>query len=326
MVYILFFIGFVFLIKGADYLVDGASALAKKIGVSTLVIGLTIVAFGTSAPELVVNIIASVQQNTDLAIGNIIGSNISNILLVLGITAFIYPLKITTGTAWKEIPFSLLATAAVFFIVNDVLINTAGPNIITRSEGLILLSFFIIFIYYTFGIARVEGEPGEEIKELKWYASVGAILGGLIGLTIGGKWVVDGAIAFATMFGLSEAFIGLTVVAIGTSLPELATSIVAAHKKKEDIAIGNIVGSNVFNLLWILGLSSVIQPIPFNHNMNIDIIILAIITFILFAFIFISRKKTVWLYISRNYVLERWQGLLFVLLYVAYLGFLIYRG
>jgi len=327
LVYILFVIGFVFLIKGADYLVDGASSIAKRFHVRNLVIGLTVVAFGTSAPELVVNIIASLQGNVDLLVGNIIGSNISNILLVLGVAAIIFPLKITKGTTWKQIPFSLLAVFVVFFAVNDLLINRLSPSILSRSEGLILLSFFIIFIYYLFGIAKVEGEPGERFITQKWYNSVGMILGGIIGLTIGAKWVVDGAIAFSQVFNISEGFIGLTLVALGTSLPELATSAVAAYRKKEDIAIGNIIGSNIFNLFWVLGISAIIKPIPFNIEFNADILVLIIVSLLLFLFIFISRKASQWfVFISRNYTLERWQGILFIILYFSYLIFLFYRG
>jgi len=221
--YVLFAIGFVFLIKGADFLVDGAVSVARRLNVSDLVIGLTVVALGTSTPELFVNIIASFKGNSDIA----------NVFLILGISSVIYPLAVTKGTVWKEIPFSLLAAIVLLFMANDQILDGAGGSVLTRIDGLIFLCFFTIFIYYTFSItARVEGmEQHVPAKHIGWLRSSLCIIAGLVGLAIGGKWIVAGAIVLATKLGMSEALIGLTIVAVGTSLPELATSAVAAYKK-----------------------------------------------------------------------------------------------
>lgn len=315
--YILFLVGFVLLIKGGDFLVDGSASIAKKFGVSSLFIGLTIVAFGTSAPELVVNIFASVGGSNDLAIGNILGSNLSNILLILGITAMIYPLHISHGTTWKEIPLSFLAVIVVGVLANDALIDGRNFSVISQADGIILLSFFIIFIYYTFGISKVSGEKEENgVKQLPLLHAITMMIVGILGLTFGGKWIVDGAVHIATQFGVSESLIGLTIVAIGTSLPELTTSVVAALKKNADLAVGNVVGSNIFNLLWILGVSSTINPIPLKLSLNFDIITVGIATFALFILIFIGKKHTI----------QRWQGGVFLASYIAYIVYLVYRG
>ena len=273
--YILFIVGFIFLVKGADLLVDGAAAFAKKFKISTLVIGLTIVAFGTSAPELVVNIFASISGNSEIAIGNILGSNIANILLILGISALIFPLPAKKSTIKKEIPFSLLAVLVLGILVNDLLIDQVNlldgaSGLLSRIDGLILLAFMTIFMVYTFGIAKnpEEAGEGEEIKNLPLAKSIAYIGIGLLGLVLGGRWIVNGAVKIAELFNVSEALIGLTIVAVGTSLPELATSAVAAYKKQADIAIGNIVGSNIFNIFFVLGVSSIIRPLPFNAKFN----------------------------------------------------------
>src|SRR3989344_494679 len=243
MTYVLLVLGFIFLIKGAEYLVNGASSLAKKFNVSNLVIGLTVVAFGTSAPELFVNLFASFNGATDIAIGNIVGSNIVNILFILGMAAIIYPLKVGHGTVWKEIPMSLLAAALLFIMANDRLVDGLGFDLLTRSDGVVLIAFFVIFLYYTFGIAKVQN-PDEEQAPPRVYSglvSIGYIILGFIVLVAGGPWIVNSATTIAKSFGLGEALIGLAIVAIGTSLPELATSAVAAYKKNTDIAIGNVV-------------------------------------------------------------------------------------
>jgi cation:H+ antiporter len=315
--YVLFFVGFAFLIKGADLLVDGASSVAKRMGISSLVIGLTVVSFGTSAPELIVNILASINGNTDIAIGNILGSNIANILLILGVSAMIFPLVVTKGTVWKEIPLSLLAVLAVGFMANDALIDGGVFSGLTRIDGIILIFFFIVFLYYTFGISKAQGSSEEqEIKVYSLPKAIFMILLGLVGLVFGGNWIVEGAVTFAKSFGLSEALIGLTIVAVGTSLPELATSAVAAYKKNPDIAVGNVVGSNIFNIFWILGLSSTIKELPFSQALTTDISMVIFATFLLFIFMFIGKKHT----------LERWQGAFFVLTYIVYIIFLVYRG
>jgi cation:H+ antiporter len=315
--YVLFILGFVVLIKGADLLVDGASSIAKKLNVSDLVIGLTVVAFGTSMPELFVNVFASIKGNVDIAIGNILGSNIANILLILGISAIIFPLTVHSNTVWKEIPFTLLAALVMGILANDKLIDHKGFSELTRGDGLILLGFFIIFMFYIFGIARQSCNKQEDkFRQLSNVKSAAFIILGLTGLVFGGMWIVNGAVEIADYFGMSQSFIGLTVVAIGTSLPELATSAVAAYKKNTDIAIGNVVGSNIFNIFWVLGVSAIIKPLPFQPVNNPDIALTIIASIFLFAFLFIGKKL----------ILERWQGAMFLLIYVGYVIFLVMRG
>ncbi len=321
----LFILGFIFLIKGADIVIDGSSSIAKKLGVSSFFIGLTIVAFGTSIPELIISVLASFKESADIALGNIIGSNISNTLLILGVVAVISPLAIKKATVNKEIPFSLLAVLAVGILANDFLIDRTVPDGLTRVDGLILILFFIIFIYYTFGITKERenifqktiGEIKQaDPKEYSNTMSILMIIIGLAGLSLGGKWIVDGAISLAQFFGLSEALVGLTIVAIGTSLPELAASAMAAKRGQADMAVGNIVGSNIFNFLWILGLSSVISPIKYSPALNVDILILIAVTILLLFLIYIGRKN----------ILGRWEGIVMLGLYALYLVFLIGRG
>jgi cation:H+ antiporter len=317
-VYILFLIGFLFLIKGAGLLVDGASSIAKRFQISDLVIGLTVVSFGTSAPEMFINLVASYRGNTNIAIGNILGSNIVNILLILGICAVIYPIVIKETTIYKEMPFSLLAAVTLGLLANDTLIDRHPVSELTRIDGLILLCFFCIFLYYVFEIALKtrEEEPVSETKQIGITKAVVFVIIGIVGLIVGGNWIVNGAITIAKAFNVSESLIGLTVVAIGTSLPELATSVVAAIKKNTDIAVGNVVGSNIFNVFWILGLSSVIRPLPLEPESNFDILMVVFASLLLFVFGFVGRRHT----------LTRSKGVLFLVIYVAYTVFLIWRG
>ncbi|MDX9893354.1 MAG: calcium/sodium antiporter [Patescibacteria group bacterium] len=313
----LFVVGLVLLIYGADSLVRGASSVAKKFGLSNLFIGLTVVAFGTSLPELVVNLFASFRGSNDIAIGNIVGSNISNILLILGIAALIYPLTVKHGTVSREIPFSFLAVVVLFILANDFLMDGLQASILSRGDGLILIAFFIIFMYYTFGISKSSAEEAAEpVKTYKNYVALSMIFGGILGTVIGGQFMVESAVKVATMLGVSEALIGLTIVAVGTSLPELAASAIAAYHKKSDIAIGNIIGSNIFNVFWILGVSTTIKPLYFSLALNSDLILLIIITIILLSFMFIGKKN----------IVQRWQGGTMVGLYAAYVIYLIIRG
>jgi cation:H+ antiporter len=316
--YLLFVIGFVLLIKGAYFLVDGASAIARRLKVSDLVIGLTVVAFGTSTPELFVNIIASAKGNTDIAIGNVLGSNIANVFLILGISSLIYPLRVTKGTVWKEIPFSLLAAIVLWFMANDHLIDKNNYSSLTRIDGLILLSFFTIFLYYSYGISgEIEGvEQHVQVAQKSTAKSFFFIGVGLVGLTLGGKWIVDGAVVIAKNFGMSESLIGLTIVAVGTSLPELATSAVAAYRRNVEIAIGNVVGSNIFNIFLVLGISSIIKPLPFQIKNNLDIGVVILSSLLLFLFMFTGKKRS----------LDRWEGAVFLVLYAVYIIFLIFKG
>jgi cation:H+ antiporter len=316
--YFLFVIGFVLLIKGADFLVDGATSVARRYKVSDLVIGLTVVAFGTSTPELFVNIIASAKGNTDIAIGNVLGSNIANVFLILGVSSIIYPLSVTKGTVWKEIPFSLLAAFVLGFMANDHLIDKRNFSSLTRIDGLILLCFFTIFLYYSYGIAReIEGmEQHVQVEKKGMAKSFLLICAGLVGLTLGGKWIVDGAIVIAKNFGMSESLIGLTIVAVGTSLPELATSAVAAYRRNVEIAVGNVVGSNIFNVFFVLGTSSIIKPLPFQIKNNIDIGAVILSSLFLFLFMFTGKKRS----------LDRWEGAVFLVLYATYVIFLVFKG
>ncbi len=317
MVILLLVVGFILLIKGADLLVTGASALAKKIGVSDLVIGLTVVSFGTSTPELLVNIFASIQGNADIAIGNVLGSNIFNVLLILGVSSLIYPLTVSKGTVWKEIPFSLLAAVLLGALANDVLFDQAPSSIFGRIDGLVSLAFFGIFMYYVACMPKDEAsDQKSEVINMSLLKSLVLVVLGLAGLVFGGKLVVDGAVAIASRFGLSQSLIGLTIVAAGTSLPELATSAVAAYRKNSDIAVGNIVGSNIFNIFFILGVSALIKPLPVSASINIDILVLIGTSLILFFFMFMGKRR----------VIDRWQGAIFLFLYAIYTAFLIKRG
>lgn len=313
--YILFILGFFVLIKGADLLVDGSASIAKKLKISSIVIGLTIVAFGTSAPEFIVNIYASVQGNSGIAIGNILGSNIANILLILGISAIIYPVTAKKNTVLKEIPFSLLAVIILGLMANDLIIDGEVFSGITRIDGFVLIAFLIIFLYYTFGITKSADDIVEkdEIKVFSYPKAILFIILGLTGLVFGGKWIVDGAVKIAELYNVSQSLIGLTIVAVGTSLPELATSAVAAYKKQSDIAIGNVVGSNIFNIFWILGVSGIIRPLPFSTNLNSDILMTVYASVLLFLVMFVGQKR----------VIERWQGVFMVTSYFAYIVFLI---
>ncbi len=307
--FILLIIGFALLIYGANFLVDGGAALAKKLNVPTIVIGLTIVAFGTSAPELVVNIFASIKNNSDIVLGNILGSNIFNILTILGVSSLIRNLKVSKTTTLIEVPIVILSSLIIFIIANDTLIDKRAYSEISRGDGLILLIFFILFLAYnTFlGITR-DFELEEEIKDLKIKTSVFYILIGLTFLTLGGRFVVNSSINIAKFFGISERVIGLTIVAIGTSLPELITSIVASFKKATDIAIGNILGSNIFNSLFIIGVSSVISNVMVKPLNQYDIVVNILASIFIFIFLFTGKRHE----------LERWEGVLFIILQIIY--------
>lgn len=323
-------IGLAILVLGAEGLVRGASSLAAKLRISPLVIGLTVVSFGTSAPELTVNLLSALQGSPDLAIANVIGSNIVNILLILGVCASIVPLSVKSSTVWKEIPLALLGVVLIGIMANDHLFDGLPFTSLTRTDGIALLALMVIFMYYIFGMAKSDREKKVEAKinaalnkdeesKVKQYdtlSSVGLTTVGLFGLVLGGRLLVSGAVDIAKAAGLSEALIGLTIVAIGTSLPELATSVVAALHKQADIAIGNIVGSNIFNIFFVLGTTSVILPLPVSSALNFDIMVSIVATGLLFLFMFTSEKRK----------LVRWEGVVFVALYTAYLMYLIARG
>ncbi len=305
-------LGLGMVIYGANFMVDGSSALAKKYNIPNIVIGLTIVAFGTSSPELAISSYSAYTGNAEIAIGNVVGSNIANIFLILGITAMIYPLTVLRNTVMKEIPLSLLAALVLYIMVNDVWLANEAQNVISMADGLILLSFFAIFMYYLIQLAQTSGEEEElEIKNLSKLQCVIYIIGGLALLILGGKWFVDSAVSLATAMGMSQAVIGLTIVAIGTSLPEMATSIVAAMKKNSDIAVGNIVGSNIFNIFFILGLSSIVAPLPLGNITAIDLYTCILASLVLLASAYLMGK----------YKVTRTEGAIFVVIYLAYLGY-----
>jgi cation:H+ antiporter len=356
---LLLLFGLVLLTIGADKFVEGASSLAKKFGMSELAIGLTVVAFGTSAPELIVNIMASVNGSNGLAYGNIIGSNSFNLLLILGIAGMIYPLSAHPSLVRKDILYSLLAAVAVFILVNDnmimgadtfaqTVVNKEGQSITTtyvgissRLDGIILAVFFAYFLYYVFTSAKSGDAPSgeEEVQELSPVLTWLYLLGGLGALVVGGHLIVTTAVFLATEWGMSEKMIGLTIVSAGTSLPELATSAIAAYRKKSDIAIANVIGSNIFNIFFVLSTSAIIAPIPFEAALNIDIYVLLAATVVLWIFLRTSTgrqhtpqeidimdnpeliKKG-----AKEYVFQRWQAFLFLLAYLAYTYFLIRRG
>ncbi len=313
--YLLFALGFVLLLKGADYLVEGASALAGKMGVSKLVVGLTVVAFGTSMPELVVNVIAATEGTGDVALGTIIGSNLSNILLIFGIAAIIYPPKLQLSTVWKEIPFSLLAVLVLFVLANDFLIDGNEIFSLTRTDGIIMLFFFLIFLYYLFGMFQ-NGDGRKEPVDMSNPKMAGLIVLGMIGLYLGGRWTVEGAIFIARAMSISEFTISAIIIALGTSLPELVTSVRAAMRKDADLAVGNIVGSNIFNIFLVLGVTATISPITIPGFLNSDLAFVSFATMLLFVFMFIGRR----------YLLEKWEGAIFLLFYVGYVAMLLLRG
>ena len=307
--------GLVLILYGANALTDGASALAKRFKISDLVIGLTIVAFGTSAPELVVSITSAMHGSAGLAIGNVVGSNLFNILMIVGCTALTCPIVVGKGTLTKEIPLVILSSLALLFLANDILLDGAMDNVINRSDGLILLCFFAIFMGYTFAIAHNNASEEDEatVKEMPIWKSALFIVVGLAGLIFGGNLFVDGASGIARALGVSDAVIGFTLVAGGTSLPELATSVIAALKKNPGIAIGNVIGSNLFNIFLVLGCSATISPLPLGSITNIDLITLIGASILFWITGWYFKKRTI----------TRLEGGIMVVCYILYTVFLI---
>lgn len=324
---ILFAVGLVILIKAANMLVDGASSIALRFNINPIVIGLTIVAFGTSAPELVVSVTSALSGNTAIAFGNIVGSNIANILLILGISALIAPLAVQKNTIWKEIPMSFLAAIILVILGFQNILDVGGfgaffgdthsvVGSLTLSNGLILLAFFVIFIYYTFGIAKVTASDELTVTKSSLMKSVIFVVIGLVGLVFGSKLLVDNAIIIAKIFGVSDQFIGLTLVAVGTSVPELVTSIVAASRKQVELAVGNVIGSNIFNIFFILGITALVSDIPINGQGLMDILVLFGATLLLFVSLFVLKKGTI----------GKIEGVAMLLCYAGYISFLVIRG
>ncbi len=331
MVYILLLMGFLFLVKGADYFVDGASNIATSLKIPPLVIGLTIVAFGTSAPEAAVSITGSIQGQNAIALGNVVGSNIFNLMMVIGMSAFIKPLFVKKSILIKEFPFLVLASVLLLVLSNDLIFQGTSETILSRGDGLVFLMFFGIFMYYLLEIALVAREESihTSLSDVQTRDSNSAVtcistpslsksivmsIIGIAGIVIGGKIVVDCASEIAISFGVSQKLVGLTIVSIGTSLPEFVTSVIAASKGESDIALGNVIGSNIFNLLFILGISAFISPMPIDASLFLDILIMIVVTII--TYIFAIRKKDI----------SKFEGIVLIIAYVLYMLLVIYRS
>ncbi len=323
---ILFIIGLIILIKGADWLVEHSSHFARSLGVSPLIIGLTIVAFGTSLPELIVSLFAAIRGNADISVGNIVGSNIANIGLIVGISAMVRGLRVQLSTLIYEMPFLLVSAFLFMLLSNDNNLFSNDGFSIGRIDGLILLVVFAVFLIYTLksaleqrgkSLKRYEAEVKERTtpKEKETLGKdIGFMLLGLAALIIGGRILVDAAVKIAQSFGISEVFIGLTIIAVGTSLPELMTSAVAAWKKEADIALGNVIGSNIFNVLFVMGTTSLIKPIEVNPSiLFFDMPIMILFSIGLLFFLTTNRKLT------------RWKGAALLIGYVGYISYLIMK-
>lgn len=306
-------LGFVALVKGADWLVDGASAIAKRFGISDLVIGLTVVAFGTSMPEFVVNMVSVAEGTTDLALTNILGSNIINTFVILGLTALVYPILSQKRSRDFDIPMSIIAGVLVLSFVAIQLPFGETERGVGRVGGIVLLLMFCYFLYNTFRHAKDHPEDAEmeEVKVIPVRRAIALMLGGFVGLVVGGELIVKSAVDIATRLGVSEAIIGLTIVALGTSLPELATSVIAATKKNSDIALGNVVGSNIFNVFFVLACSAAVRPLPAYSGIELD------------ALMATSGSIIVWLAVKTNKErkIGRWAGALLLLVYAGYLTY-----
>lgn len=314
--FILLIVGLVLILLGADALVNGASAVARKYGISEFVVGLTIVGIGTSAPELIVSAISAINGSSDIAIGNVVGSNISNVFMILGITAIIAPISLTKSNLQYDLPIALGVSLLLFVLAYDSIFLGKGFNVISRWDGLILIAMFVLFMIYSFK-SSASGDQNEESAEsengkVNIVKSVLLIVCGLVGLVLGGRLFVNSGSDIARGFGVSDAFIGITVMAVGTSLPELAASVNAAIKKKGQMALGNVIGSNIFNILLILGTSSIIRPLTLGGITMIDMGMMILTTvMIMLSALLISKKE-----------IKRGVGALFFMIYIAYIVYL----
>ena len=316
--YILLIAGIFLLVKGSNYLIDGASNVGKYLKIKPIIIGLTLLAFGTSLPELAINIFSALKGATDINLGNIIGASIANLLLILGVSCLIITIKVKHSIVKRGIPFTIFSILLLLLLVNDSILN--GSNLLSRFDGIILLICFGVFVYYVYMLGKKDKELiPEELDPPKSskFATTMMILAGIAALFIGGKLVTDAAVEIARTLSVSEFLISATVISVGSTLPELFVSVTAALKKNLDFVVGNIVGSNIFNILFILGISAIINPIPFNAMFNFDLIFLFAITSVLITFMYAGRKK---------HELERWNSYIFLGLYVFYITFLIARG
>lgn len=331
MVYVLFLLGFLFLIKGADYFVDGCSNIAYSLKIPPLIIGLTVVAFGTSAPEAAVSITGSIQGHDSISLGNVVGSNIFNLMMVIGMSAFVKPLFVRKSILIKEFPFLILASVLLLALSNDLLFQEVPTTVLSRGDGVIFLMFFGIFIYYLLEVCLssknefIKDDLPEDIhmdsKDCvacisiqPLYKSIIISILGIIGIIIGGKIVVDSAYTIALNFGVSQKLVGLTIVSIGTSLPEFVTSVIAASRGESDIALGNVIGSNIFNLLFILGISAFLSPMDVDIYLFSDIFIMIVVTIL--TYVFAIRKKDV----------SKFEGTFLIIAYILYIISVIYRS
>ncbi|MBE0639601.1 MAG: calcium/sodium antiporter [Bacteroidales bacterium] len=315
--YITFAAGFVILILGANYLVEGASSLGRKLNMSSIIIGFTIVAAGTSLPELIINIFASISKKTDLAIANVVGSNTMNTLLVIGAAALIFPIVPSRRTVYTFLPISLLAALLLAFFAWINFSSDAPFAIISRWEGIFFLALFIGFLVFSMYYARTETESDvEEVKEFTLKRSLLYVIAGIAGLYFGGEWVMGGVNHLMVQFGLSQAIVGIAIVAVITSLPELVTSILAAFKKNSGIALGNALGSNIVNVFLVLGVSSVITPLHYSSLLNLDVTLMALANLAVFFFVIVGKGRQI----------NRLEGFIMMLIYFSYFGFLIWRG
>ena len=311
----LLIIGFIVLIKGADIFVDGASSVAGNFKVSKMLIGLTIVAFGTSAPEFAVSVKSLLSGSGDMVLGNVIGSNILNILLILGVSSMFHSLKVKDNTVKKELPITLLMTAIFIVLLSDKLFDKGFNNTFTRSDGIVIILFFLVFVYYLIKMARNKIDKSQDEKYMSMKKAILFTILGIAGIIIGSNLVVENASAMVRAIGISESMVALTIVALGTSLPELVTSITATRKGEYDIAIGNVVGSNIFNIGMVIGVPIAIfggiQQFSINY---IDLITMIISAFLLFIFSYNDRK------------ISKFEGSIFLIMFVTYYGYVIYRG
>lgn len=317
--YIILIVGFALLIKGADVFVDGASAVAKKLGIPPVIVGLTIVSIGTSAPELAVSIISAIKGNNEIAIGNVLGSNLFNTLMVLGVTTIVLPMIIDKEKIKTDFIISIFLTILLFVLTFDSIFGSTS-NIISRTDGLILIIICIAYIGFLIFKAKKTDMPSptEEEKNINVLGKIVVIIIGVIGIVLGGQLVVDSATNIAYSIGMSEKLVGLTIVAMGTSLPELVTSVVAALKGEKDIALGNVLGSNIFNILLIIGISSFITQIPVAGTLIVDFIFLILVSVFIFGLIFFNKKK--------EKKLSRVEGAILVALYIGYVIYIIFRN
>ncbi len=312
-------VGLVLILVGANALTDGASTLAKRWGMSDLVVGLTVVAFGTSAPELVISVMSAIDGNAGLAIGNVVGSNIFNVCAIIGITALVKPIKVSKDIMTADIPLVILSALVLLAMGNSSLLDGSGSNMLTRVDGIILLLFFLVFMHHTFAsaknaspVAKADTDGGSDKVMPMWKAWLW-VAGGLAGLIYGGDRFVSGASGIASGVGVSDAVIGLTIVAAGTSLPELATSVTAAMKGKTGIALGNVIGSNIFNIFLVLGCAATVRPLPFGSVGNVDLLVLAGSCLLFWIFGYLYRERTI----------TRLEGGILAACYVGYIAWLV---